>query len=789
MSKTTESVVWPSVNVYTYMGYSSDCPGAVAVLQTTKGEKFMFGHVTEGTQRAILEQRPKITKMSGIYLTGPVSWSTLSGLAGFLLTLVGMGKSDLALRSCGENVGWFCATWRHFVFHKTMSIHTERMIEGHVDEFVNIGGVLITPTTAKNADSHSQQLSKKNLQPLRRDTPWGNVNNVLQTMFSKDADNILRKDKQRKQTSTVLPEVDLDERSTCYIVQMHEKRGKFDGKLAAKLNVPRVKIKDLIAGQDLTLEDGTTVTRDMFIKGNQQYGRILFLDIPDSRYVDGVINCPEWTRNYDSKVAQPVYGGARKRDSAEIEGNVSETPETLPEAYISQVYHFFGPEMESYFAGNPEPYFEWMDSLGDVVHVVSAPWLDPHALVYRGSASLCVKLRNIMGDQFPLHVKDYRTLKNEKSDFLNNQNIQQRFNIHPMTARDAFSIEPNLEPTKKVVVETTQYDGLDYATEVTEVDRPYSGSLKGKAELLTLGTGSACPSKYRNVAGLIMRVPTNDSFTGVVMDCGEGTYGTLTRMYSASGVQQIMKEIKILYISHLHADHHLGAPNMIFKWMEANPVDAVLTVVGPPAYKTFLEEMANFQPEIRARINFYGCWSYLEKHIASSQLPEVPGLTSIKTCRAQHCDDAFCAEFGFELDDKETFKFAYSGDTRPIKRFAELAKNCDLVIHEATLDNDLAEEALIKRHCTFKEALDVCEEMQADHVVLTHFSQRYPKLPELSSLTLKNKTGKSVPVAISFDMMRIRLGEIDGQAKHFDAISAALANEEEIDKMDEDKEL
>ncbi|AOW00583.1 beta-lactamase-like protein [Yarrowia lipolytica] len=775
-------------SLYNFMSYSSDTAGPGVTLQTMKGEKFLFGHVTEGTQRAILEQKPRVNKMSGIYLTGPVTWSTLSGLAGFLLTLVGMGKTDLDLRSCGHNVNWFCATWRHFVFHKTMAIRTDRMTKGHVTDEINIGGVLITPTESRlqqeEQHQNGEKLAPRNLQPLRRDTPWTNVNRVLKTMFSsRGGDYGYNRKELQKQSDTALPAVDLDERSTCYIAQLHQKKGKFNVEAANALNVPRSDFKQLIAGNNVTLEDGSVIKPEQCIGEPSNYGRILFLDIPDARYVDGVINCPEWTRKYNTRDAQPVYGAGQKRDSGEMNEEVK-TPDVsnVLEPFVSTVYHFFGPEMESYFASDPEKYFEWMESLGsNVMHIISAPWLDPHALTFRGSASLCYKLRNIVGDQFPLHGKDYRTLSDPKADFLADETIQNRFNMRLLTQGDAVSIENTTNTSRVVNSGLREYEGLGYTPEETSVDRPLrndDGTLKCKAELLTLGTGSACPSKYRNVAGLIMRVPRADgSFTGVVMDCGEGTYGTLTRMYSPEACLQIMREIKMIYISHLHADHHLGTPTFIEQWLKANP-DETLSVVGPQSYKRFLEECANFTPEMQARIRYYGCWAFLEKHRKMSALPEVPGLTSIKTCWAHHCEQSFCVEFGFQLDDSETFNVAYSGDTRPIEAFSEMARDCDLVIHEATLNNDLPEEAILKKHCTFSEALGVCKDMEAKHVVLTHFSQRYPKLPELSALTLETKDLQKVPVAIAFDMMRIRLGEIAEQADHFDAIAKALEDGE-----------
>jgi ribonuclease Z len=42
-------------------------------------------------------------------------------------------------------------------------------------------------------------------------------------------------------------------------------------------------------------------------------------------------------------------------------------------------------------------------------------------------------------------------------------------------------------------------------------------------------------------------------------------------------------------------------------------------------------------------------------------------------------------------------------------------------------------EANLKRHSTVGEALEVAKQMRAKNVVLTHFSQRYPRIPPINA--------------------------------------------------------
>ena len=85
------------------------------------------------------------------------------------------------------------------------------------------------------------------------------------------------------------------------------------------------------------------------------------------------------------------------------------------------------------------------------------------------------------------------------------------------------------------------------------------------------------------------------------------------------------------------------------------------------------------------------------------------------------------------------FHLCYSGDTRPSSNLVRACRHItnqtgghiSLLIHEATFDDDEKgkHEAIYKRHSTVQEALGIAEQIQCKACILTHFSQRYPKLP------------------------------------------------------------
>lgn len=86
------------------------------------------------------------------------------------------------------------------------------------------------------------------------------------------------------------------------------------------------------------------------------------------------------------------------------------------------------------------------------------------------------------------------------------------------------------------------------------------------------------------------------------------------------------------------------------------------------------------------------------------------------------------------------YKIVYTGDTRPNKGLHDLGTSNghfpDLLIHEATMEHHMLRSCIAKKHSTFTEAALEGLAMKAKHTILTHFSQRYSKIPVLVSFKL-----------------------------------------------------
>ena len=44
----------------------------------------------------------------------------------------------------------------------------------------------------------------------------------------------------------------------------------------------------------------------------------------------------------------------------------------------------------------------------------------------------------------------------------------------------------------------------------------------------------------------------------LLLDGGEGTLGQLLRHFGPAQLEDVLRRIRVIFVSHLHADHHLG---------------------------------------------------------------------------------------------------------------------------------------------------------------------------------------------------------------------------------------
>jgi ribonuclease BN (tRNA processing enzyme) len=246
---------------------------------------------------------------------------------------------------------------------------------------------------------------------------------------------------------------------------------------------------------------------------------------------------------------------------------------------------------------------------------------------------------------------------------------------------------------------------------LTETVPPHASNPVPDHVIVTLGTGAAMPGKYRNVSSTLFIHP---KISGL-FDCGEASFGQLIRKFGHENALKIIEQLDFIAISHLHSDHHLG----LLQILENRNGNNLLRVFAPKDILQFVEAYVEITgTALNQNIQF------IENSLTDFQLKED---VIFKSVLVFHCFNSF----GFVVHIDGSPFVVFSGDTRPCDELIQAGMNTQILIHEATMPDELEEEAVIRRHVTYSEAVQVSQQINAHLTILTHFSQRYGRtIPE-----------------------------------------------------------
>lgn len=80
------------------------------------------------------------------------------------------------------------------------------------------------------------------------------------------------------------------------------------------------------------------------------------------------------------------------------------------------------------------------------------------------------------------------------------------------------------------------------------------------------------------------------------------------------------------------------------------------------------------------------------------------GLQAMQSVLVEHCKHSF----GLSITAAAGWKFVFSGDTQLCPALVEAAAGATLLVHEATFESGMDDEAMFKKHSTISDALQVC---------------------------------------------------------------------------------
>lgn len=267
-----------------------------------------------------------------------------------------------------------------------------------------------------------------------------------------------------------------------------------------------------------------------------------------------------------------------------------------------------------------------------------------------------------------------------------------------------------------------------------------------------LGTGGSMPTSERGLTSIAIRYQGDI----LLFDCGEGTQRQMIRAKISP------MKINAIFITHFHGDHFLGIAGLI-QTLSLLDRKRKLEIYGPPGCREKIEKLLEI-PIFTLK------FEVIIRDLEPGAIIERGGY-KIKTCMTEHgvpgiayafMEDERPGKFHPEKAEKLRVKpgpnfsklqkgekvknengdivkpdqvmgpprpgrkIIYSGDTRPNKQIINLSQDADLLIHDATLDNDIRKLAEEGGHSTALQAAETAKNANVDKLILTHISPRYP---------------------------------------------------------------
>ncbi len=266
-----------------------------------------------------------------------------------------------------------------------------------------------------------------------------------------------------------------------------------------------------------------------------------------------------------------------------------------------------------------------------------------------------------------------------------------------------------------------------------------------------LGTAGSFPTVDRSLPAVAVH-RDRDLF---LFDCGEGAQRQL--FIAQIGFRYTLR----VFISHLHGDHVLGLPGLL-QTMALFNVTRPVNIFGPPGIDRFVHAMLEifrfhltFPLTVRevtegvvcdeAEYWVHAVWTdhrvpnlayalhekarpgkFYPEQARALGVPEGPLWARLQHGLAVTLDDGRVITPPQVVGSpRRGRKVVYSGDTKPCAALLALAQDADLLIHEATVDDALAERAGQYGHSTPGQAAALAKAANVKRLVLTHVSLRY----------------------------------------------------------------
>ncbi|KAL0479238.1 hypothetical protein AKO1_008053 [Acrasis kona] len=317
-----------------------------------------------------------------------------------------------------------------------------------------------------------------------------------------------------------------------------------------------------------------------------------------------------------------------------------------------------------------------------------------------------------------------------------------------------------------------------------------------------------------------------------MFDCGEGTTRQLIICNNVSP-----RNLRHIFITHLHSDHYFGVPNMLYFLSSQDcDFDKTIHLYGPLGIKKYIrnalgsthnsqkmmanliikelvgprtskEHVQSYMKHLPRKLPFENSKDNIKDLIYRDESMSCYNVTTIgnNVIQAAEIDHlrAFCVGYVIKEEDRrgainaellqskynlkpgkeygllksgqdivlddanktiirssevceptvEGKKLVILGDTSNPYNISGIARNCDMLVHESTFEDEMKDECISRGHSTPTMAARFARDVNAKKLIITHFSNRYKDTQKL--LGQARRTFNNTEAANDFDLFDV----------------------------------